>query len=126
MSDSLPVLWVVTEREIGSPLFAVAIFGVAHFRFVPVPKGIDKLPANVEEKLISFVVRRHFKKTNGVVQCFGRILGYTYLRSADERWSIATNGEIVARYAPPVRPGKYTLTLKGERDISFLFRGRRK
>ena len=126
MSDSLPALWVVTEKEIGEPLFVIATVGLEHFRLVPLPRGIDKLPANIEAKLISFIVRRHFRKMNGTVQCFGRILSYTYLRSTDERWSIATNGEIVARYAPPVRPGRYTLTLKGERDISFLFRGRRK
>ncbi len=127
MNRFVPFLWVLGERNIGEPIFMVAIFGEDHFRLVPLPRRITKLPPDVELKLVVFVARTHFKRNNGVISCFGRILGYVYCRSSEERWTLSPSGEVINRTAPAVRRGKYTLTLKNRphQDISFIFRRRR-
>jgi hypothetical protein len=127
MSDFVPHLWVIGEREVGEPLALVAILDERNLRCVPLSKGIAKLPCELEVKLIGFIARLHFKRNSGAISCFGRIKHYVYCRSEKERWIVRPDGRIMNRNAGELRAGNYTLSLKSKphQDIAFLFKARR-
>ncbi len=117
-------MWVVTERQIAEPIFAVAILGEDYFRLISLPRDITRLPPVLEVKLVGLIARSHYRRNNGVIGCFGRILQYLYLRSENERWTLSTNGHLVNRHGDPIQKGQYSLCLKRRpnRDTGFLFR----
>ena len=119
-----PYLWVITEHKIGRPIFAVAIFTEDYFKLVPLPARITHLSPHLELKTIGYLVRRHCKRHNGSISCFGKILSYTYCRTLDEKWSLTADGELINYEAPPIKKGNYSLHLRGKpnRDIAVLLR----
>lgn len=121
--NKFPYLWVLTENEIGRPVFAAAIME-ENVRFVPLPSEILKLRRDLEIKVIRTIARAHCKQSGGSIPLFGAITGYVYARKLQENWKLTNDGEVVSFTAKPIRRVKYTLTLKDKpnRDITFLFR----
>jgi hypothetical protein len=124
MSTFTPFLWVLTDRQVPDQIFVVAILGEEHFRAISLPETMATLPSLVELKFLARVVTSHFKRSGGELPHFGKIRGYLYLRTPDQRWTLDITGKVIDRHGEEIAKGNYSLTLKNKpnADVAPLFR----
>jgi hypothetical protein len=74
-----PHLQVQVERDIPSPIFAVALIGIKRLRIVDLPDMSTVADECQREEIVRRIIRRHYRENSGRVTSFGKITGYVFV-----------------------------------------------
>ena len=83
-SNSLPFLYVVTERSVPSQITLCGLLGMDQKKRVPLLEDFWELSDSARQKLIRILVRQHMQECNGQIPFFGQIRYYTLSRKPME------------------------------------------
>jgi hypothetical protein len=117
----IPHAWALTRRQIPSPIFAVAVFGEAHFLRVDLPRQIGALPQNQAMRLVREHCRTHFARWRGRAGPFGEIRGYSFRKTPTEASAFSPDGSLLHHDEQQSRTfPRATLTLTTGRSLRPL------
>ena len=117
-----PHIYVLGSERVPSPIFAVALTG-ARWRYLPIPDSVLRRSSEAQLGYISWRCRTHYREKKGICLCFGRIIGYEWVRSRHEAVLLDIRGRVVDPNANPPSPGIATVTV-GNKSLSVDVNGK--
>lgn len=96
-----PHLWIDPENRFPSSILTVACLGVDRFRKTLLPEDIGERPFDEQKAFVTNAVQQDYKRRHGSTGLFGKILGYQYRITYDERWRVSVDGEFIEHIHGP-------------------------
>jgi hypothetical protein len=117
-----PHIYVLGSERISSPIFAVALTG-AQWRYISIPNSVLRRSPKAQIGYVSWRCRTHYKERKGICLCFGKIVGFKWVKSRGEAVLLDIHGRVVDRNASLPSPGIATVTV-GNKSLSVDFKGK--
>jgi len=89
-----PLIYAETKETRPS---SITMFGLAsgmkRWKIIELPLAIANIPEEEQLEIIREEIKDHFKRQEGVVPFFGKIIGYRYQKTYDTSYLFTTEGE---------------------------------
>jgi hypothetical protein len=121
-SNVEPHIYVLGSERIPSPIYAVALTG-ARWRYIPIPDSVLRRSPEAQTGYVSWRCRTHYRERKGICLCFGKIIGFQWVKSRGEAVLLDIHGRVVDRNAKPPSPGIATVTVRNK-SLSVDFKGK--
>ena len=90
-----PYVYIKPERGIPRSITTIAFIGDDQFKRIRLPAGIPFLTDGEQIALVRDTIGKHYSKTGGSDQMFGRITGYIYRKTYDFSIAFEPDGRII-------------------------------
>jgi hypothetical protein len=113
-----PHLRVETEYERPSPIFLVAMLGLARLRIVPISDAVWAADEVASECIVRAAIADHYRRRGGRLPAFGKIVGYTLVTEAASHCDLGlpfdVQGNVIGAVCSVRRLGSATWPVKGK------------
>jgi hypothetical protein len=115
-----PHLWMIGERRIPSPIFAVAFMGESTFKNANLPPFILLFDLKTQINIVKKRFQLFCEERNRSTGPFGAIIGYHYRQTYDIAFEFDMEGNLLSTLKGKFPTNKASLTIKGK-DLGILF-----
>ncbi len=115
-----PHLWMIGERRIPSPIFAVALMGESTFKKANLPLDILLFDLETQIKIVRKRFQLFCEERNRSTGPFGSIIGYHYRQTYDNAYEFDMEGNLLSTLRGKFPRNKASLTIKGK-DLGISF-----